>query len=174
MWVDLFQALSLRHLLLMTRCAGLARFGAAIEHRVGGAGINLDGVPVTLLDTAGVREAADAAERVGVERSQAAARAADIAILVIDAQVALPQAVVAKFRYLHMFQIHACPRTIARMCTTAVSMRQERRKALRYANSRKGSFAELPLSACRRDGLPRMRPSLMPWRLHGRQSQSRP
>jgi len=44
-------------------------------------------VPVTLLDTAGVREAADAAERMGVERSQAAARAADIAILVIDAQV---------------------------------------------------------------------------------------
>ncbi len=51
------------------------------------AGINLDGVPVTLLDTAGVRECADAAERIGVERSQAAARSADIAILVIDAQV---------------------------------------------------------------------------------------
>ena len=58
-----------------------------MRHRNGSAGINLDGVPVTLLDTAGVREAVDAAERMGVERSQAAARAADIAILVIDAQV---------------------------------------------------------------------------------------
>lgn len=51
------------------------------------AGVSIEGVPVTLLDTAGVRDAIDAAERIGVERSQAAARAADIAILVIDAQV---------------------------------------------------------------------------------------
>ena len=66
--------------------AGLASPGnepSFIRH----AGINLEGVPVTLLDTAGVRKGADAAERIGVERSQAAARSADIAILVIDAQV---------------------------------------------------------------------------------------
>lgn len=54
--------------------------------------MSIEGVPVTLLDTAGVRDAVDAAERIGVERSQAAARAADIAILVIDAQVRVTDA----------------------------------------------------------------------------------
>lgn len=52
-----------------------------------GAGVTVGGIPVTLLDTAGMREAVDAAEQIGVQRSAAAARAADIVIMVTDAQV---------------------------------------------------------------------------------------
>ena len=47
----------------------------------------VEGVPVRLLDTAGLREATDAVEALGVGRARAAAAAADIVALVYDAQV---------------------------------------------------------------------------------------
>jgi tRNA modification GTPase len=51
------------------------------------AGVDMHGVAVTLLDTAGLRDAADAVERIGVARAHAAAAAADVVVLVYDAQV---------------------------------------------------------------------------------------
>lgn len=46
--------------------------------------IDLDGMPVTLLDTAGVRQTADEIEAEGVRRALDAAQQADAAILVLD------------------------------------------------------------------------------------------
>jgi tRNA modification GTPase len=47
--------------------------------------INLDGWPVCLIDTAGIREAYDLVERIGVERTHGAIHSADGAIWLVDA-----------------------------------------------------------------------------------------
>lgn len=49
------------------------------------AGLTVTGVPLTLLDTAGIRTSNDTVEKLGVERSTAAAAAADLVLMVIDA-----------------------------------------------------------------------------------------
>jgi tRNA modification GTPase len=46
--------------------------------------ITLDGMPVTLIDTAGLREVADALEIEGVRRTQAAVKDADLVLYIVD------------------------------------------------------------------------------------------
>ena len=46
--------------------------------------IDIEGVPVTVVDTAGVREATDPVEREGVRRASSAAAAADLLLVVFD------------------------------------------------------------------------------------------
>lgn len=44
------------------------------------------GIPIQVLDTAGIREATDRVEQIGVERSRSAAQAADLVLFTLDAQ----------------------------------------------------------------------------------------
>ena len=55
--------------------------------------LDLDGLPVTLLDTAGLREGTDPVERIGVERAKARAEAADLRLLLVDDPAGLPSSV---------------------------------------------------------------------------------
>jgi tRNA modification GTPase len=45
----------------------------------------VQGIPVQILDTAGIREAHDQVERLGIERSRSAAQGADLVLLTVDA-----------------------------------------------------------------------------------------
>lgn len=45
------------------------------------------GIPVQVLDTAGIRESADEVEKIGIARSQSAAQSADLVLLTIDATI---------------------------------------------------------------------------------------
>ena len=46
--------------------------------------INLDGIPIKITDTAGIRETEDTVERIGVERSKEKIEEADLVILMLD------------------------------------------------------------------------------------------
>jgi tRNA modification GTPase len=49
----------------------------------------IDGVPLHVVDTAGLRDAADAVEKVGIQRTWREIREADLALLVVDATVGI-------------------------------------------------------------------------------------
>lgn len=54
--------------------------------------ITLDGVPVHIVDTAGLRETDDVVEKIGIERSQKALQNADVALVLIDPREGLNEA----------------------------------------------------------------------------------
>jgi tRNA modification GTPase len=47
--------------------------------------LNIKGIPVALIDTAGVRETIDTVEKIGVERSKQAIADADLVVVILDA-----------------------------------------------------------------------------------------
>ena len=74
---------------LLNRLAG---FEAAIVTEVAGTtrdtvreAIQIDGVPVHVVDTAGLRDTDDAVEKIGIARTWAAVERADVALLLVDA-----------------------------------------------------------------------------------------
>ena len=53
--------------------------------------LTIEGVPLHVIDTAGVREASDEVERLGIERTWAAIAKADVGLLMVDAREALTE-----------------------------------------------------------------------------------
>ncbi|KES12105.1 hypothetical protein SASC598O11_003670, partial [Snodgrassella alvi SCGC AB-598-O11] len=72
--------------------------------------ITLDGVPVHIIDTAGLRETEDVVERIGIERSQQVVQQADVALILIDQREGLnatTAAILAQLpASLHKIEVH--------------------------------------------------------------------
>ncbi|MCR8724471.1 tRNA uridine-5-carboxymethylaminomethyl(34) synthesis GTPase MnmE [Frigidibacter sp. ROC022] len=79
----LLNALAGREAAITSTVAGTTR--DVIEVRM-----DLDGLPVTVLDTAGLRDAGDEVERIGVARGVERARAADLRVFLLDETRAVP------------------------------------------------------------------------------------
>lgn len=79
---SLMNALLERDRVIVTPIPGTTR-DTVEEH------LQLEGIAVKIVDTAGVREASDLAERFGVERALSAAREADVAVVMFDGSESL-------------------------------------------------------------------------------------
>ena len=94
----------------------LAGFDAAIVTEVAGTtrdtlreAIQLEGIPLHIVDTAGLRETEDPIERMGIERTWAAVQKADIALLLIDAQHGVGNAeaaILSRLRDIPVLTVH--------------------------------------------------------------------
>ncbi len=78
---SLLNALAEREAAIVTDIAGTTR-DVLREH------IHIDGMPLHVIDTAGLRQASDQVERIGVQRALAAIEQADRILLVVDATAA--------------------------------------------------------------------------------------
>ena len=74
----LFNRLARREVAIVSPYAGTTRDVIEVH-------LDLDGYPVTLLDTAGIRDSAEPVEQEGVRRARERAAAADLVLWVIDA-----------------------------------------------------------------------------------------
>ena len=94
----------------------LAGFEAAIVTEIAGTtrdtvreAIQIEGVPLHVIDTAGLRETEDAVERLGIERTWAAVEKADVALLLVDAAHGLgevEQAILARLPQVARLTVH--------------------------------------------------------------------
>ncbi len=94
----------------------LAGFEAAIVTEIAGTtrdtvreAIQIEGVPLHVIDTAGLRETEDAVERLGIERTWAAVEKADVALLLIDAAHGMgdaEQAILARLPQVARLTVH--------------------------------------------------------------------
>ena len=92
------------------------------------ANVELDGVPVRLTDTAGLREGADPVEAIGVARARAAAANADLVVLLADESVEggtqAPELAVPADRILHVrnkIDLSGCPPGVGESGVVSIS-----------------------------------------------------
>lgn len=76
---SLLNCLAQAEVAIVTAIAGTTR-DTLREH------IQINGVPLHIIDTAGLRESADEVEKIGIARAWAAARQANVALLIMDAR----------------------------------------------------------------------------------------
>jgi tRNA modification GTPase len=81
---------SLMNALLRAERAIVTPFAGTTRDRIDEQ-LQIEGIAVTLSDTAGLRDATDPVERIGVERAKDAVIAADLALFVVDASVGITE-----------------------------------------------------------------------------------
>jgi tRNA modification GTPase len=67
--------------------------------------LSINGIPIRLIDTAGIRETDDVIEKIGVERSRSAIVEADLIVAVVDSTSTLPDEEIA---FTSQFAVHLC------------------------------------------------------------------
>ncbi|MCS6996856.1 MAG: tRNA uridine-5-carboxymethylaminomethyl(34) synthesis GTPase MnmE [Casimicrobiaceae bacterium] len=88
---SLLNALAGEELAIVTPMAGTTRDPVRAR-------LDLEGLPVEVIDTAGLRETADPVEAIGIERTRAAIAKADLALVMIEAGAPDPQATLAALK----------------------------------------------------------------------------
>ena len=88
---SLINALTMRDVAITSPTAGTTRDAIEVS-------LDLRGYPVTLIDTAGLRETEDEIERIGVSRAQASAETADLRIVLAATDAPLSETVEASLR----------------------------------------------------------------------------
>ncbi|HEV2500641.1 MAG TPA: GTPase, partial [Terriglobia bacterium] len=120
---------------------------------------SLNGIPVRLVDTAGIRDGADVVERLGVERSFQAAADADARLLVLDAAQGVTAEDIALFEKIR----HHGPLLIAcNKCDLPSRLTLEDLKPLAGAENAPANHTEAAwVSALTGEGLPKLKEKLL-------------
>lgn len=146
---SLLNALSGEEVAIVTEIAGTTRDTVREQ-------ITLDGVPLHIIDTAGLRETDDVVEKIGIERSEQAARQADIALVLVDPEQGLnatTQAILARLPpQLKRIEVHnkADLRGQTPMCRDGLS-----------GSLNSGADSLIVLSAKTKDGLELLKAKLL-------------
>lgn len=95
---SLINALAAEDLSIVTASPGTTRDAVRAD-------IVIDGVPLHIIDTAGLRETVDPVEQIGIDRSWQTLEQADVALLLIDSQIGLQP--------YHQTILSRCPSTVS-------------------------------------------------------------